>query len=82
MKESALTSWIVKQEKSKENQLGLDIILGAKSHLPDESACAGFFPPEFDCCSFCGKPLLAAGEHQSDFWVPPFGGGRGLRLVS
>lgn len=68
--------------KVQANQLGLDIISGAKWHSTTESDCGGFFPPEFDCCSFCGKPLLAAGEHQNDFWVPPFGGGRGLRLVS
>jgi hypothetical protein len=63
------------------NQLGLDIIYGAKYHEIVESGCGRFFPPEFDYCSFCGKKL-AVGEYQSDIWVPPFGGGRGLRLVS
>jgi len=62
------------------NQLGLDIVLGAKWHHTTESSCGGFFPPEFDYCSFCGKQL-AVGEHLDDFWVPPLGGGKGLRLV-
>jgi len=69
------------KEKIQGNQLGLDIISGAKWHYTTESNCGGFFPPEFDYCSFCGKQLVA-GEHHSDFWVPPFGGGRGLHLVS
>lgn len=67
--------------KVQENQLGLDIISGANSHRPEESACAGFFPPEFSYCSFCGKDLVA-GEYQSAIWVPPFGNGSGLRLAS
>lgn len=67
--------------KVQENQLGLDIISGAKSHVPDESACAGVFPPEFSYCSFCGKDLVAK-EYHSAIWVPPFGNGSGLRLAS
>jgi len=67
-------------EKIQGNQLGLDTISGAKWHYTGESNCEGFFPPEFDYCIFCGKQLTG-GEHQSDFWVPPFGGGKGLRLV-
>ncbi len=63
------------------NQLGLDIIVGAKWHPASESDCGGFFPPEFNHCPFCGKQL-ASGEFHSDAWVPPFGGGSGLRLVA
>lgn len=67
--------------KVRDNQLGLDVVLGAKSHIADESACVGFFPPEFSYCLFCGKELVD-GDHQSTIWVPPFGNGSGLRLVS
>lgn len=67
--------------KVQENQLGLDIISGAKSHITAESNCGGFFPPEFSYCSFCGKDL-ACGENQSIVWMPPFGNGSGLRLAA
>jgi hypothetical protein len=71
--------------KVQDNQLGLDIVLGAKSHPAahpaDKSACAKFFPPEFSYCLFCGKKLVD-GNHQSSIWVPPFGNESGLRLVS
>ncbi len=63
------------------NQGGLEIIAGAKHHPASESDCGGFFPSEFDHCPYCGT-LLASEEHQSDVWVPPFGCGSGLRLVS
>lgn len=63
------------------NQSGLDIIAGAKWHNASESDCGGFFPAEFDHCPFCGKQL-AIGEDHGDVWVPPFGCGSGLRLVS
>jgi len=63
------------------NQLGLDVIAGAKWHSIGESGCGGFFPPEFSHCPYCGK-TIASCEHQNDTWLPPFGGGSGLRLLS
>jgi len=68
-------------EKIKERQSGLDIILGAKSHLASGLCCGGFFPPEFSYCAFCGKDL-ANGDYSSALWIPPFGNGSGLRLSS
>lgn len=61
-----------------ENQKGLDVIYGAKLHEKSESGCKGFFPPEFEYCSFCGKKLVN-NENCNDIWIPPFGGGTGLR---
>jgi hypothetical protein len=63
------------------NQAGLEVIVGAKWHRAAQTECGGFFPPEFDFCPFCGKEL-ASGKFESDPWIPPFGGGGGLRLAA
>lgn len=64
-----------------DNQSGLDVIAGAKWHSIGESECGRFFPPEFGHCPYCGKTLTSC-EHQNDVWVPPYGDGGGLRLLS
>jgi len=63
------------------NQSGLDVIAGSNWHSSFGSECGGFFPPEFSHCPYCGK-TLALGKNQSDEWMPPYGGGSGLRLPS
>lgn len=63
------------------NQAGLEVIEGARHHPAGESECGGFFPSDFEHCPFCGTGL-SSGEYHSDAWVPPFGCGSGLRLVS
>lgn len=68
-------------EEIAENQSGLDVITGAKWHSNGDSECGGFFPPEFGHCPYCGKTLASA-ENQSDVWIPPYGDGSGLRLLS
>lgn len=73
---------ILNRETGKEdNQSRLDIIVGAKWHHNSDAVCDGFFPPEFRHCPFCGKKLAFV-EYDNDVWMPPYGGGRGLRLVS
>lgn len=63
------------------HQQGLDIITGASWHAKTESGCGGFFPSEFKYCTYCGKEL-ATSTHKNEIWVPPCGGGCGLRIVS
>lgn len=64
-----------------DNQSGLEIIAAAKWHVERESECGSFFPSEFKYCPYCGKTLASA-EQLREIWVPPFGCGNGLRLLS
>jgi hypothetical protein len=66
--------------KKAPNQKGLEVIAGAKWHGEGQTRCSGFFPAEFGFCPFCGDQLITGDT--GDTWVPPYGRGNGLRLVS
>ena len=64
----------------------LDRLLGAKTHPPaGEAACADkIFPAEFSHCPNCGVALLDndTDKDNSEAWIPPYGPGNGLKILS
>lgn len=63
----------------------LNMLLGSKRHnmLTVDSICSsGTFPAEFSFCPYCGESLLAPEDSPSTPWIPPYGNGFGLKIVS
>lgn len=62
----------------------LEILLGVKTHpLSGELACADkTFPAEFSHCPNCGEALLDLIKDDSVSWIPPYGAGDGLKILS
>lgn len=61
----------------------LSILLGTKNHPSSGEQCgSSVFPSQFMHCPYCGSKLLGPDEVGADLWLPPYGTGNGLKLLS
>lgn len=63
----------------------LGMLVRAKGHKAanaDLICSQGTFPAEFSCCPYCGGELSATEDRLTAPWIPPYGSGSGLKILS